>query len=136
MDAKLLARVSGVNHRGQLTTFDRWALSCWSLLRRSSLSARPRLQIKLRQQLVNGQVVMRGEFLIHGLSNRRLRTVLPDKTAGQIARILRWLRNHGLLKKVGGTYRYYLSELGRRLLVAALRVTEHVMLPALQPQLT
>lgn len=78
--------------------------------------------------------VLRGEFLIHGLSNRRLRAVLPDKTAGQIARILRRLRNHGLLKKVGGTYRYYLSELGRRSLVAARRVTEHVILPALQPQ--
>jgi len=78
--------------------------------------------------------VLRGEFLIHGLSNRRLRAVLPDKTAGQIGRILRRLRNHGLLKKVGGTYRYYLSELGRRLLVAARRVTEHVILPALHPQ--
>jgi hypothetical protein len=33
--------------------------------------------------------VLRGEFLIHGLSNRRLRAMLPDQTAGQIARILR-----------------------------------------------
>lgn len=80
--------------------------------------------------------VLRGEFLIHGLSNRRLRALLSDKSAGQIARILRRLRQHGLLKRVGGTYRYYLSELGRRLLVAARRVTEHVILPALQPQLT
>jgi len=78
--------------------------------------------------------VLRGEFLIHGLSNRRLRAVLPGKTAGQVARILRRLRNHGLLKKVGNTYRYYLSELGRRLLVAARRVTEHIILPSLQPQ--
>jgi hypothetical protein len=78
--------------------------------------------------------VLRGEFLIHGLSNRRLRALLPDKTAGQVARILRRLRSHGLLKKVGNTYRYYLSELGRRLLLAARRVTEHVILPALQPQ--
>ena len=78
--------------------------------------------------------VLRGEFLIHGLSHRRLRAVLPDKTAGQIARILRRLRNHGLLKKVRGTYRYYLSGLGRRLLVAARRLTEQVILPALQPQ--
>ena len=80
--------------------------------------------------------LVRGEFLIQGLSNRRLRAVLPGKTAGQIAQILRRLRHHGLLKKVGGTYRYYLSELGRRLLVAARRVSEHVILPALQPQST
>jgi hypothetical protein len=80
--------------------------------------------------------VLRGEFLIHGLSNRRLRALLSDKTTGQIAHILRRLRQHGLLKKVGGTYRYYLSELGRRLLVAARRVSEHVILPALQPQST
>jgi DNA-binding HxlR family transcriptional regulator len=80
--------------------------------------------------------LLRGDFLIQGLSNRRLRAVLPGKTAGQIAHILRRLRQHGLLKKVGGTYRYYLSELGRRLLVAARRVSEHVILPALQPQST
>lgn len=78
--------------------------------------------------------VLRGEFLIHGLNNRRLQAVLTDKTAGQIARILRRLRYHGLLKKVRGTHRYYLSELGRRLLVAARRISEHVILPALQPQ--
>jgi hypothetical protein len=56
--------------------------------------------------------VLRGEFLIHGLSKRRLRALLSDKTAGQIARILRRIRSHGLLKKVGGTYCDYLSELG------------------------
>jgi hypothetical protein len=80
--------------------------------------------------------LVRGEFLIQGLNNRRLRSVLPGKTAGQIAQILRRLRHHGLLKKVGGTYRYYLSDLRRRLLVAARRVSEHVILPALQPQST
>jgi len=88
----------------------------------------------LQQDLQVLLAVLRGEFLIHGLSNRRLRAVLPDKTAGQLARILRRLRHHGLLKKVGGTYRYYLSELGRRLLLAARRLTDHVILPALQPQ--
>ena len=76
--------------------------------------------------------VVRGEFLIHGLSNRRLRAVLSGRRTGQVARILRRLRQHGLLKKVGGTYRYYLSEVGRRLLVAARRVSEHVILLALQ----
>ena len=88
----------------------------------------------LKEDLQVLLAVVRGEFLIHGLSNRRLRAVLPGKTAGQVARILRRLRQHGLLKKVGGTYRYYLSEMGRRLLVAARRVSEHVILPALQPQ--
>jgi hypothetical protein len=80
------------------------------------------------------QAILRGEFTINGLSNRRLQRLLPDKSASQIARILRRLRNHGLLKKVGNTYRYYLSALGQRLLVAARKLSEHLILPSLQPQ--
>lgn len=90
----------------------------------------------LREDLRVLLAVMRGEFLIHGLSNRRLRAVLVGKTSGQTARILRRLRQHGLLKKVGGTHRYYLSQLGKRLLLAARRVSEHVIVPALQLQPT
>ena len=81
------------------------------------------------------QAILHGEFTINGLSNRRLQTLLPDKSASQIARILRRLRNHGLIKKVGNTYRYYLSALGQRLLIAARKLTEHLIIPSLQTQI-
>ena len=88
----------------------------------------------LKEDLNVVLAVLHGEFTINGLSNRRLQAVLPGKSSSQVSRILRRLRNHGLLKKVGKTYRYYLTNLGQRLLVAARKLTEHLILPSLEPQ--
>ena len=78
--------------------------------------------------------LLRGEFAIHGVSNQRLQSLLTDKTSGQINRILRRLRRHGLLKKIAHSYRYYLSSLGRRLIIAARKLFEYVIVPNLTPQ--
>jgi|SRR5215203_108780 len=80
--------------------------------------------------------LLRGEFTLHGVSNRLLRDLLPRHTSGQIGRILRRLRNHGLLKKVPKSYRYYLTACGRRLIVAAQKLFEYILVPNLQPQPT
>lgn len=53
--------------------------------------------------------------------------------SGQIGRILKRLRLHGLIRRVGHTYRYYLTSVGRRALIAARKLTEHLIIPALQP---
>ena len=78
--------------------------------------------------------LLRGEFTLHGLSNRRLRDLLPGHTSAQIGRILRRLRNHGLIKKITESYRYYLSAPGRRLIVAAHKLFEYTLIPNLQHQ--
>jgi hypothetical protein len=44
-----------------------------------------------------------GKFTLKGLTNKELRKLLPDKTPGQMSRILKRLRLHGLIKKVGKT---------------------------------
>ena len=75
--------------------------------------------------------ILRGEYQISGLSNRLLQRVLPEKNGGQIGRILKRLRLHGLIKKVGHTYKYYLTALGQKTLIAALKIKEHVLLPVL-----
>lgn len=77
--------------------------------------------------------LLRGEFVLNGLSGRRLRRLLTGKTPAQIGRILKRLRLHGLIRRVGRTYRYYLTTLGRRALVAARKLTEHLIIPALTP---
>ena len=77
--------------------------------------------------------VLRGEFTLNGLNGRRLRAVLRNKTPGQIARLLRRLRLHGLIRKVGRSYRYYLTSLGRRALIVARKLTEHLIIPELDP---
>ena len=75
--------------------------------------------------------IVRGEFAISGMTNRRLREVLKHKTGPQLSRLLRTLRMHGLIKKVGRTYKYYLTELGRRASAAALKLRDLLIIPAL-----
>ena len=75
--------------------------------------------------------MVRGEFAISGMTNRRLREVLKDRTAAQLSRLLRGLRIHGLIKKIGRTYKYYLTDLGRRVTAAALKLRDQLIVPAL-----
>ena len=77
------------------------------------------------------QVIFRGEFNISGFQNKNVRTHLTDKTINQVSRLLTRLRYHGLIKKVGHTYKYYLTKLGRRVIAAALKVKNLYILPEL-----
>ena len=74
--------------------------------------------------------IARGEFTISGLRNRNLVQAL-GRTSPQVSRMLKRLRVHGLVKKIGRTYKYYVTELGRRILAAALRLREEVVVPTL-----
>jgi len=73
--------------------------------------------------------VLRGEHHISGLTNRGLQNILIGKNAGQIGRILKRLRVHGLIRRIGKTYKYYITKLGQRLLIAALKLKEHLLIP-------
>jgi len=75
--------------------------------------------------------VVRGEFNISGMRSKDLRARLPDKSSQQISARLRRLRTHGLIRRVGRTYKYYLTDLGRRVVLAGLKLKELVVIPAL-----
>lgn len=75
--------------------------------------------------------IVRGEHNISGLTNRTLRRALPHKTSSQISRQLKRLRTHGLIKKVGRTYKYYLTKLGQLAVTAALKVRDAIVIPTL-----
>jgi hypothetical protein len=77
------------------------------------------------------ETLVRGEYNIAGLRNSDLRVRLPDRTPGQISHFLKRLRTHGLLKRVGRTYKYYLTELGRHVALTGLKIKELVVIPAL-----
>lgn len=72
-----------------------------------------------------------GQFIIAGFSNKTLRQNLPEKNSGQITRLLRRLRQHGLIKRVGKRYRYYLTDFGRQMTLMALKLREMVIIPSL-----
>lgn len=75
--------------------------------------------------------VLRGEFTISGFTNKNLRQLLPHKNSGQVTRLLKRLRVHGLIKKVGRRYKYYLTEFGRQVALMALKLREMVVIPGL-----
>lgn len=68
------------------------------------------------------ETIARGEFTIRGLQNKNLRDHLPDKTSSEISRILKRLRTDGMIKKVGNSYKYYLTSLGKSTIVAGLKI--------------
>jgi len=77
------------------------------------------------------RALAQGEFVLAGFGNKDLRRQLPDKNSGQVSRLLKRLRVHGLLKKVGQRYRYYLTEFGRQVILMALKLREMVIIPQL-----
>jgi len=72
----------------------------------------------------------RGEFCISGLRNKNLR-YLTGRTTAQICHALKRLRMHGLIKKIGHTYKYYLTEFGRHVILTGLKLKNLFIIPAL-----
>jgi DNA-binding HxlR family transcriptional regulator len=75
--------------------------------------------------------MVRSEFNLHGFHNRDLRSHLPAKNSGQISRLLKRLRLHGLIKKVSQNYKYYLTSFGKQILTAGLKLRNLVLIPQL-----
>jgi len=79
--------------------------------------------------------------LLHALQNPRvniagirradLRSLLDELSPARISRQIRRLRDIGVIKRVAGTYRYYLTRAGRAATAALCRVTQSVIIPAL-----
>ncbi len=76
------------------------------------------------------QLLNKGSFAIAGFPNKALRLLLPDKSAGQITRLLRRLRAHGLIRRVNKCYRYYLTDFGRHVSLMVLKLRNMVIIPA------
>ena len=77
------------------------------------------------------QVLAHGEFNINGLQNKSIRKLLPDLSPASVSRILKRLRVHGLVKKVSGTRKYYLTKLGKSVITLGLKTKELFIAPGL-----
>ena len=69
-----------------------------------------------------------------GIRNSSLRGTL-GKTSGQVSRILKRLRNHGLIKKVAKVYKYYLTSFGRQVVATSLKLKELFVIPVLRGEM-
>jgi hypothetical protein len=69
-----------------------------------------------------------------GIRNSGLRATL-GKTSGQISRILKRLRKHGLIKKTANAYKYYLTSSGRKVVATSLKLKELFIIPNLRGEM-
>jgi hypothetical protein len=72
-----------------------------------------------------------GNFNLKGISNKALRQQMPEKSSGQISRTLKRLCLHGLIKKIGKSYLYYLTEFGKQVIVTCLKLKNMFLVPEL-----
>ncbi|GEM_PF-2270676 len=77
------------------------------------------------------KALARGEFNLRGLQNKTMRAHRGEKTSGQVSRLLKCLRLHGLVKKIGHSYRYYLTVLGKQVITSGLKLKNLVLIPEL-----
>lgn len=79
-------------------------------------------------------IISRGEFNISGFQNKNIRQYLNNKNTGQISRLLKRLHVHGLIKKIGHTYKYYLTTSGKQVISMGLKLKELIIIPGLSAQ--
>lgn len=75
--------------------------------------------------------VLRGEYNISGFRNKDIRRWLPKFNTSKISRLIKRMKVFGLIKKAGKTYKYYLTKLGKELVIAAQKLKETVLIPSL-----
>jgi len=85
----------------------------------------------LQEDLKLLEVIARGEFNLSGFQNKYIRKFFPKKNTGQMGRMLARLRFHGLIKKIGKTYKYYLTQLGKQVVATGTKIKELVIIPEL-----
>ena len=77
------------------------------------------------------EFLARGELLIAGFYHKTLQKFFPEQSRYKLSRTLKRLRVHGLIKKVGKTYKYYVTRLGKAVISAGLSVREMMLIPLL-----
>jgi len=72
-----------------------------------------------------------GEFNISGFRSKDLKKRFKNYSSFKISRILKRLRVIELIKKIGKTYKYYITTLGKEAIITALKIKDIVIIPQL-----
>lgn len=81
------------------------------------------------EDLVVLTAIVCGEFNINGFRNKNMQKLLGFN-GGKISRLIKRLRVHGLIKKAAGSYKYYLTKIGKQTIIMAQKIKELVLVPA------
>ena len=74
---------------------------------------------------------LRGEHNISGFRKKDIRMRLPQFNTGKISRLIKRLHVFGLIKKVRNSCKCHLTKPGKKLVIAAQKLKETVLIPAL-----
>lgn len=66
--------------------------------------------------------ILRGGFNISGFRNKDIGMRMPQFSTGKVSRLIKRLKVFKLIKKAGKTYNYYLTRLGKEVLIIAERL--------------
>src|ERR1700689_4349380 len=77
------------------------------------------------------EALIRGEFNISGFQNKDLRCRVKGKNTGQVSRLMKRLRPHGMIKKIGRTYKYYVTRLGKQVIALGRKLKTLYLIPEL-----
>ena len=77
------------------------------------------------------EVLGRGEFNAFGMQNKDIRKHFDNMSSAAMSRVFKRLSLHGLIERKHGTFKYFLTELGKNVIVAGLNVRSQVIIPAL-----
>ncbi len=75
--------------------------------------------------------LMRGEWAISGFRARDLRKHISQLTPSKSSYLIKRLRTHGIIKKVGRCYKYYLTKFGRNVVATVLKLKQELIVPSL-----
>ncbi len=66
-----------------------------------------------------------------GMRGKDTRQYLSNISSSAMSRIFKHLRLHGIIERVKGTYKYFLTAYGKEIIVAGLTIRNPVHAPAL-----
>jgi hypothetical protein len=76
-------------------------------------------------------IFTRGEFNIYGFRCKDIAKHLVQYSSDQLSKLLKRLRVHGIIKKIGKSYKYYLTSFGKEIITCLKKVINMVMIPQL-----
>lgn len=77
------------------------------------------------------EAISRGEYITYGMQNKDICRRLDGISSAAMSRVFKRLRLHGLIERAEGTYKYFLTELGKAVIVAGLSIKNLILIPEL-----
>jgi len=77
------------------------------------------------------RAIHRPAFNIAGMRRADLKPLLANLSLAALSRHLTRLRHIGLIRRISGTYRYYLTRIGRAAIAAGCHITENILIATL-----